>query len=81
MIRRLRILVACGWLGIAGCGGGGGGDGGGNGGGEPPPPPPPPASVTFRVMLTDLELVDRITDERIDATGLPVSGAVVSLDP
>lgn len=58
-------------------GGGDGGDGGGDDGGDDPPP----TSATFQVTLTGLELVNRLNDESIEATGLPVSGAVVSLDP
>ena len=71
-IQRLAILAAIAF-GLAGCGGGGGG-----GGDVVTPPPPPPPTFTYSVELVDLDMTDLRDNSAIDATGLPVAGAVAT---
>ncbi|MEJ2128867.1 MAG: hypothetical protein P8X81_08465 [Woeseiaceae bacterium] len=76
MIRGLRyISMMAAALAIAACGGGGGGggDGGGNGGGGGGG-----TGTTYTVELTAVEMTDTRTDQAVDATGLPITGATVT---
>jgi hypothetical protein len=69
---RRAFALAAAVVALSACGGGGGG------GGSPPPVPPRP---TFRADLTAVTVTDRRFDETVTLSGLPVSGATVTLDP
>ena len=66
---RLSTLVAV--AALSGCGGGGGSSS------QPTPPPPPP---TYGVQLTGITLEDTRFDDTVDVTGLPISGATITVN-
>ncbi len=69
-IETILLLMTATALGA--CGGGGGGIA------SPPPGGPPPGPVTYSVILTDIELVKKGSDEKIAVESLPAPGATLT---
>ena len=68
------LLGVCLGGGLTACGGGGGGAG------PQPPPPPTNTSTTHVVTVTGIELRDARFGDAISVTGLPLTGATVTVD-
>jgi hypothetical protein len=41
-------------------------------------PPPPPTATTYTVSVTDVEIVEQGTDERVAIDNLPIEGATLT---
>lgn len=71
MTKRRLLFLTFFFMAVSACGGGSGGPGS--------PPEPPPVTSTFTVTLTDAVVVRTADSLQLDAGGVPVDGATVSI--